>query len=189
MRKIQDTAAFVFIFCVGLLSLISVLGVWEFFNRDVIGKSFFSIGLLAVVAIIVMVAARFMDKSPEHLEVPQGSAGAVEAAIVINPLFTELRHLTLVVLIASVSLLALVGVLAIWEVIAGDTVYKSLATMGIFAFSSFIIVVTCLDRENHKLLHRAGEKKSSMGIGSIILLSILGLWIMSFLLSFGRMFY
>ncbi len=94
--------------------------------------------------------------------------------------------MTLVVLIVSVSLLALVGVLSIWEVLEGDTVYKSLVTMGIFAFASLVIVVTCLDRENHKLLHHdIGGKKSGMGLGGIIVLTILG---MMFLFGFLGMF-
>ncbi len=157
--------------------MISVLGVWEFFSRDVIGKSFWSIGLLGVVAIVVIIAGRFIGK-PQKLQVPVGSMAAVDVPVAVDPVFTSVRHVTIVVLIVSVSLLALVGILSIWEVLAGDTVYKSLATMGIFAFASLVIVVTCLERENHKLLHGGGNK-SGMSMGAIIGLSLVGLYLIS----------
>ncbi|MBI4086587.1 hypothetical protein HY416_01245 [Candidatus Kaiserbacteria bacterium] len=182
MRNIQDSAAFGFIFCIVLLSVISIFGVWEFLARDVIGKSFWSIGLLAAVAAIVMVAGRFIDKH-QTLTVSPGSVEAVDAGAVINPAFTAIRHLTLTTLIVFVSLLGLVGILAIWEILEGDTVYKSLATMGIGAFSSFVVVVTCLDRENHKWLRREDGKKSGMGLGTMIFLTLLGLWVLSSFLS------
>jgi hypothetical protein len=182
MSKIQDTAGFLFIFCVALLSAISVLGIWDFFDDDVIGKSFMSIGILAAVAVIVMVAGRFMDKQ-HMLEVSPGSTVATEVMPAVNPAFTALRHITLVTLIISVSLLALVGILAIWEVLEGDTVYKSLATMGVFAFSSAIIVLTCLVRENHPLLRHELGKKSGMGRGMIVFVIIFGVWMLSWLFS------
>ena len=178
IHKIQDTAAFGFIFCVALLSVVSVLGVWEFFDRDVIGKSFTSVGLLAVVAIVIMVAGRFIDRQ-HALEVPPGSTVAVDVPVPTNPTFTTIRHMTLVVLIASAVFLGLIGILAIWEVLQGDAVYKSLATMAICGFASFVIVMTSLDRENHKWLRREDGKKSSMGLGTIIFLTLLGLWVLS----------
>ena len=59
MKKIQDVAVIVFLSALGVLSVISILGVWDFFGKDVITKSFETIGFLAVISVIVMISAHF----------------------------------------------------------------------------------------------------------------------------------
>jgi len=148
MKKIQDIAGFVFITAVSVLSFVSILGVWEFFGNDVILKSFQTLGLLAIAAIVIIVAGRFVDHKSED-----GS----EIIFVPNPLFKTIRMATVGVLIVSASLLALLGVLAIWDVISDkDVLFKSLGSLGILTFTSLISVVTCLEREGNKILRRGG---------------------------------
>ena len=140
MKHIQNVAGFCFIIAVAVLAIISICGVWEIFSSDVITKSFETLGLLAVVAVIVMVAGRYVDNRSQ-----QGSEALIIAP---HPIFKTLRQITLGILIASASVLALLGVLAIWDVIADKTVlYRSLGSLGILAFSSLIIVMTCKERE------------------------------------------
>jgi len=86
MKKIQDIAGFVFVSSVAVLSVVSVLGIWEVFERDVITKSFETLGLLAVVAVIIIAAGKFIDHKPEE--------GLVEVAPVPNPLFRSIRRIT-----------------------------------------------------------------------------------------------
>jgi hypothetical protein len=91
-----------------------------------------------------------------------------------NPLFQGIRQGTLGLLIIAVSLLALIGVLAIWEVIPDrDVLMKALSSVGIIAFTSFLAVAVCLEREKHPILQkRSGE----FSLGSI--LAVLGfIWI------------
>jgi len=141
MRKIQDIASFLFVGAVALLSFIIVLGVWDFFERDVIYKSFQTIGLLAVVAVVVMVAGKFIDN--------RAQVGLATDSILPNPVFKTIRHITVVFLIVSASLLAFLGVLAIWDVITVKSVlYKTISSVSVFAFASFLIIMTCLAREN-----------------------------------------
>jgi uncharacterized membrane protein YidH (DUF202 family) len=100
-------------------------------------KSFETIGLLGIVALIVIAAGRVIETKQADGMLP-----------LPNPAFSALRHLTVVVLILCAVLLALLGILAIWDVIADkDTLYKSIGSLAIITFSSFIIVITCLDRE------------------------------------------
>ena len=170
MKKIQDVAGFFFIIAVAVLSVISILGIWDFFDKDVISKSFQTIGLLAFVAIVVMIAGRFIDRGP--------AVGI--ATPVPNPVFKSIRHLTLGILIVSASLLALLGVLAIWEVIADkDVLFKSIGSVAVLAFSSFLMVITCLEREGSALLHR----NKSISVGGTIVLLLLAYLIFSV---FGR---
>ena len=173
MKKIQNIASGIFITAVAVLSVVAVLGIWELFDGDVISKSFQTLGLLAFVAVIVMAAGRFVE-SRSHVE-------GEELVEVVNPIFPTIRRVTLLVLIISVSLLALLGVLSIWEVIKDeDVLFKSLSSLGSFAFGAFIIVLSCLEREN-KI-----NKHGHISIGRIIvtlilayvLFSIFGLFLM-----------
>lgn len=142
MKKIEDIAAFLFILAVALLSVVSVLGIWDFFNDDVISKSFQTLGFLAFVAAVVMIAGRFMEGRAEDgtvLPIP-------------NPAFKTVRQITVTILIATVSILAILGVLSIWDVIQDrDVLYKSMSSVGVLAFGALIIVATSLAREGNKL--------------------------------------
>ena len=162
MKAIQDAAGFAFILTVALFSSIAVLGVWELFDNDVISKSLMTIGLLALVAIIVIVAGRFVGSG-------QGVSGALP--MLPNPTFRSLRRVMLGVLIAAVTLLALLGVLAIWDVIAEkEVLYKALSSIAILAFASFVIVMTCLEREGGSI---GGRKFSIGGLIGIVLIAYL----------------
>lgn len=162
--SLLNTAAGLFIFCTIGLTAISILGVWDVLDGDVITKSFSTLGLLAVVAIIVIFAGRFID-SPTP-----------EATIVApHPLFHSLRNLTLTILIISAALLAFLGVLAIWEVIDDiSTLYKSLSSLAILAFSSLIIVMVCLEREQNAFW----QKRAREMTGGSILLGIILIWLL-----------
>jgi len=163
MRKIQDFAAGFFILCVAALTVISILGVWEFFGTDVIWKSFQTLGLVAIVSIIVIVAGRFIGNQQEVVP------GALPPT---SPGFKGIRNVTLGVLIISAALLALIGVLAIWEVIANrEIVFKSLSSVAILTFSSIIIVMACLERENGNVWKRHGHQLSGGAVLSFILLA------------------
>ena len=171
MKAIQDVAGFAFILAVALFSSIAVLGVWELFDTDVISKSLMTIGLLALVAIIVIVAGRFV-----------GTGQAMPSALpaLPNPAFRSLRRVMLGVLIAAVTLLALLGVLAIWDVIAEkEVLYKSLSSIAILAFAAFVIVMTCLEREGGSI----GCRKFSIGglIGVVFLAYIFSMFLFQFM--------
>jgi hypothetical protein len=164
MRTIQNFAAGVFMLCVAVLSVVSVLGVWQFFAGDVIVKSFETLGVLAIIAIVVVFAARFIGESNTPVVAP---TDAVE--------FRVVRNITLAVLIVSAVALALVGVLAIWNVIGhSDVVYKSLSSVAILAFASLIIVMICLNREQNELWR---ARKGQLTGGSVIAAFVLA-WIL-----------
>lgn len=136
MKKFGDLAALFFIFVVVLLSLISILGVWDILGGDVITKSFETLGFLAFVAFIIMVIGK------------NGTDGASLQPFVPNPIFKTLRQVTVVIAIASSSFLALLGILAIWEVISDtELLYRSFSSLGILAFASLIIIATTRNRD------------------------------------------
>ncbi len=157
-QVLQDLSAGFFISAIAVLSFISVLGVWEVFGSDVITKSFSTLGLLAVVSIAIIIAGRYFDKSDPAVQ----PAGA--------PVFKSVRQVTLIVLIVAAALLALVGVLAIWEIIANsEVVFRSLGSLAIIGFAAFITVMVCLERENNQA-HRGG-----IG-GPALIMLLIALW-------------
>ncbi|MFO0718534.1 MAG: hypothetical protein U0522_00685 [Candidatus Paceibacterota bacterium] len=174
MKKLQDVAGLIFICAVALLSIISVLGIWDFFASDVIVKSFETLGLLAAVAVVIMVAGKFMQSK---------NAVEITMPVVANPAFQVIRSVTVVILIISAAILALLGVLAIWDVIADkDVLYKSLGSVAVLAFGSFIIVMTCLQGEGNTVFKKQGRNFS---IGGIVLVIVLAY----FFFVFSRLFF
>ncbi|HEV7449249.1 MAG TPA: hypothetical protein VGP13_01790 [Candidatus Paceibacterota bacterium] len=170
MKAIQDAAAFFFVAAVMILSVISVLGVWDFFAHDVISKSFQTLGLLAVVSVVVIVAGRYIDA--RH-------SGQGAPAYVPNPAFSMLRKLTLAILIMLAAVLALLGVMAIWDFIADKAVlWKSIGSLAVLAFGAFIIVLTCSEREKLPTVNADGTTSSagSTGMVSIILALLVAGW-------------
>lgn len=115
---------------VAVLAVISVLGVWDFFSGDVIWKSFQTIGLAAFVAIIVIVAGDYMEKG-KPLIVPA------------NPVWSEIKKATLVILVIAVSLLALLGILSIWVIEDREILFKSISSLAILGLGGLLIAATC----------------------------------------------
>lgn len=173
MNKIQNGAAFIFIICVIVLAIISILAVWQEFDQDILMKSIQTIGLLAGVSALVITSGRFLDSRSQKINSTENPMGNETPVVIeINPAFTHIRRSIVVILIISTALLALLGVLAIWDVASGDILNKSLSSIAIVAFSSLMIVFTCLEREHHKLM----QKKIS---GSMIFLIIILIWTFS----------
>lgn len=162
---IQNIAAGFFIACVLVLTIVSILGIWSIFSNDVIAKSFETLGILALVAIIVIVASKFVGDPSAEAEPAMPSHG-----------YRSIRNSTLVTLIVSSTLLAFLGVLSIWDVITStDILHKSLSSLSIIAFSSLIIVMVCLEREQNSFWKKHGREMTGgsviLGIVLIILLA------------------
>ncbi len=93
--------------------------------------------------------------------------------------------MTLTILVVSTSVLAVFGVLAIWDVITDkDILYKSLSSVGIIAFSSLIIVMTSLEREGNRLMNK-GESSMPTSTGTVAMFIILGLILLTFLVDYS----
>lgn len=141
MRKLQNTAAVFFICAVFILTIVSVFGVWDLFDGDVVWKSFQTLGLLSIVALIIIKAGKVMDDK----------AGSVTPPLEI---FASIRKTAFAILIVSASLLALLGVMSIWDVIADkDVLYKSLGSLVVIAFSAGVVKVTCDAMEGEDRVH------------------------------------
>jgi hypothetical protein len=158
-QTFQDVSAGFFIASIVVLSFVSILGVWKIFGSDVIVKSFSTLGLLAIVAVAIILAGRYFDKSDPALTPP----GA--------PAFKSIRQITLGVLIIAAAGFALLGVLAIWEVITDhQTVFRSLSSLAIVGFAALIVVMVCLERENNQTVRRGG--------GALVILLVIVAWIL-----------
>lgn len=162
MKPIQDIASLLFIAATAVLTFVCVLGVWELFDRDIIVKSFETVGLLAGVAVLIIVAGKYI-----------GAGQASSMPVLPNPLFATVRNATLGVLIIAAALLALVGVLSIWELISDrDVLYKSIGSLSVLAFGAFVIVVAAMERENNPLLKRP-EVTAGGVVGALALLYLI----------------
>lgn len=175
MRSIHNAASAFFVCAVAILAGISILGVWDLFSGDVIVKSFQTLGILALFSLVVIVAGRYLEAKPVDV------AGQVPMPYLPSPIFRTMRQSALGVLIVSAVLLALVGIMSVWDVISDKSVlYKSLSSLGILAFACFIIVVTCLEREDNPML----KNQMKLSGGAIVGLIVLGYIFLSLLTGF-----
>jgi hypothetical protein len=70
-----------------------------------------------------------------------------------NSVFLTIKHITAWVMIISAILFALIGVLAVWEVLgtnAGDVVWRAFISMVIIAFASLVVNVASRIAMNNK---------------------------------------
>ena len=159
MKAIQDLASFLLIVTVAVLTAVCFLGVWDFFSDDVIWKSFETVGVLAVFSLVIIAAGRFWSTET-----------SVVTPATPNPLFSSIRTLVLGILILAAAALALLGVMAIWEVIADkDVLYKSIGSLAVLSFGAFIIVVACMEREKDPLLQQQGASAGGVVVALIFL--------------------
>lgn len=80
-RKISDVVGLFFVFCVGVLTLVCLLGVWDFIEGDVILKTLATVGIVAFASVISLFASKSMG---------DGDEGVNEISPYL-PLFTSLR--------------------------------------------------------------------------------------------------
>ena len=60
--SIKKIAIYILVAAVSLLTLISVLSIWDVFSRDVLGKSLSTIGVVAFGALIVILASEALSR-------------------------------------------------------------------------------------------------------------------------------
>ncbi len=136
--KISDITAMIFIFSNMILGLISIFSIWDFISGDSLIKSMWTVGFLLVVTIIILIAEKSMASKNEENYIKDDSV------------FVFLRKITGTVLIIALVILALVGVLSIWEFLSGDAINKTLGSIAVISFVSLITIGVAKSRENIK---------------------------------------
>lgn len=152
-----------------ILTVVSLLGVWSFLGAGVLQKSFLSICYLSFFTLIIMFAEKFTSHGVQIVSTTTPSS---EMPVQAGSIFTGVRNFSIISLIAASIVLACTGLLAIWEVLPHDTMFKTLSSLAIIAFSSFLIVLVCLQREKKNM--------PVPGSGESIWLFFIAMWVISF---------
>ncbi|MEK7480759.1 MAG: hypothetical protein AAB604_01490 [Patescibacteria group bacterium] len=82
-------------------------------------------------------------------------------------MFATIRKIAIAFLIISIGAFAFFGILSIWEVIEKQDVFKSLTSMGIISFASFLIILIAMEREG-KLWHLTAKNGTQFSVGRVI---------------------
>ncbi|NCB21200.1 MAG: hypothetical protein EOM88_04805 [Clostridia bacterium] len=61
MKKIKEVAVGILITAVSVLTLISILSIWNVFGKEVLWKSISTIGIVAFGALIVIIASQVLS--------------------------------------------------------------------------------------------------------------------------------
>ena len=162
--KVGNITALGFILGTAVLGFVAILGVWDFLDNEIIEKSFATIGLLVFVTVVILIASKYVGRN----ETPTPW-----------PIFSSIQRITIGSLVISSALLALVGVLSIWEVLEGVSVGRSVASLAIIAFISLVTVMVCLERKGLKLM------QPHLSPGRMIGWFIFVVFIFWFIASFG----
>ena len=171
MQSIQNITALSFLVVLAVLAGVSILGIWDMLGEDVVQKSFFTLCLIGVVSGVVLVAAKYFH----HPE-----SGENEKVVAPDPMFRHIRVFTVAALIVSSALLALLGVFAIWEVMDMDVLFRSLASLGVIAFSAMVSIVICMDREGLKSVVSKNQSSAGTVIGILFLFWFMWVLVSSF---------
>ncbi len=149
MKNITNIASLVFIAMIVLLTGLSVLAVWGFVDGSILSKSFSTIGLMGVVSFVIIVADKFIEHNDAGENLVQDG---FTPGVIVQPahIFSVMRIITVAILICAAVLLGFVGVLAIWDVLGSQVLYRSVSSIAIICFSSVTIILTCLNREKNQ---------------------------------------
>lgn len=101
------------------------------------------------------------------------------------PMFTSIRKTAIAILVVSVGTFALLGILSIWEVIGKEDVYKSLTSMGVISFASFLVILVSMEREG-KLWQNSAKNVPQFSTGRVVGIAIVLIILLMF---FSRFFF
>lgn len=174
MNKIINYASVGFIATVIVMTIVSLLEVWEILVEDVITKSLSTVGFLAFVCVVVVLGYRFLH--PDHKQ-------EENTANTWRPVFQTLRTMSLSTMIATAVLMGLLGILGIWEVLQEDFFWRSLSSIAIVALTASVITVVCLEREGKGVLARVVHNKhGEFSIWKGVLVVILLGWLLGMMI-------
>lgn len=155
-KKLADGAAFALIQFILILTAVSLLAIWEYLGKDILQKSFYSVAFISIFAIVIIVAEKFLAHDAPvapTAQIPPTDPAAitVQTGIQESSVFTAIRRMSVIILIISATVLAFVGLLAIWDIFPKELTYKSTSSLAVLAFSSFLNVMICLQREKKNI--------------------------------------
>jgi hypothetical protein len=140
ISRIANTAAYTFLVLTFILSAVCVVGIWGSFD-DVISKTFASLFLIALAFFVILA----IDGSGHFKKSVPLEAVAEYTRVLEN--FIAIRKMSFFVVIVSVVVSVLLGLLSIWEILEGEVLYKTLATIATIGFYALITVAVCKQRE------------------------------------------
>jgi hypothetical protein len=140
ISKIANISTYIFLILTLILTGICVISIWGE-SSEVIGKTFASMGLVAFAFFVVLA----IDGSGHFRKsIPASVAGEYVLAI---EWFVSLRKISFFVVIISVTVSVFLGLLSIWDLLNGDVLFKTLATILSAGFYALITIMVCKQRE------------------------------------------
>jgi hypothetical protein len=77
VKIIQNIAVTIFILSVVFMTFLAILSVWDVLQKDVLGKSLSTIGIMAFASLVVIVATRAIDNHQNNLPKPPMGGGTL----------------------------------------------------------------------------------------------------------------
>jgi hypothetical protein len=128
-RSIERVAVGVLVFSVSILSIVGLFGIWGWLGSGIVWKSYTTIGILGMAALLVVGIARVSSKYyADTPQAPVPESGAWKAVR------NQLLGLTGAVFLFFTAL----AILAVWEFVGKDALFKSFSSMMLLFVSAII---------------------------------------------------
>lgn len=131
-RSIERIAVGTLVFSVSILSIVGLLGIWEWLDNDIIWKSYTTIGVLGMAALLVVGIARVSNKY--YADAPQAPAPESQS-------WKTARNFVLGVTAAAFLSFTALAVLAIWDFVGDGSLIKAFGSMGLLFASAIINLI------------------------------------------------
>ena len=132
-RSIERIAVGTLVFSVSVLSLVGLMAIWGWINEDALWKSFSTIGVVGVTALVVVgitrVGSMYYKNMPAPTSVPESAS------------WRSARNLLLGVVGVAILFFAALSVLSIWDFVGNDSLTKAFESMGLLFCSAVVLLV------------------------------------------------
>lgn len=128
---IERVAIGTLVCAVSILTLVGLLAIWGWVDGDIVWKSYSTIGVIGLAALVVVGIARVSSKY-----YGQPAAPAPE-----SPTWKAMRNLILGIMGAAFLVFTVLSIAAIWNFVGGDTLWKAISSMGYLFISAVILLV------------------------------------------------
>lgn len=141
ISRIANISTYIFLILTFFLTGVSIIGIWGNIG-DVLEKTFASMALVSFAFFIVLA----IDGSGHFKK--SVAVDAVREYMMVVEWFISLRKISFFIVIISVTVSVFLGLLSIWDILKGDVLYKTLATIFAVGFYALITILVCKQREN-----------------------------------------
>jgi hypothetical protein len=131
--SLERIAVGIVVFSTSILSIVGLLAIWEFVNSDFLWKSFSTIGVIGLAALVVIGISRVANSYNKGtaIRVPAPEPAA----------WRSMRNQLLTIIGLAFLFFAGLSILSIWNFVGSDSLMKAVESMFLLCSSAVVMLV------------------------------------------------